>query len=231
MVAASKLKPMSAGFPNASGTCSSANGADVNRIPVGVVIAADVVFFVADGVREFAQDACKQEAVVLGEGGNTSLACIIVDTVWIVAKAVDEGIHFCDDDLTGNIIDANYARLDHIHTDLAAVQGTPIQSTLTSRQQYADFRRITPLYASYECGYAHRQRIRDFDWSGYDPCRQFVGPTHRSPKQAGGRSEANHEVGTDTRRTEANCSGDFNLQRCIDRCNGLPGRPADVRSG
>ncbi len=123
-----------AGFPNASGTCSSANGTDVKRIPTGVVIAADVVFFIADGVREFAQDACKQEAVILGEGGNTSLACIIVDTVWIVAKAVDEGIHFCDDDLTGAVIDTNYARLDHIHNDLAAVQGTAntIDSHLTT---------------------------------------------------------------------------------------------------
>lgn len=116
---ASLVRRDSMGFPNATGFC----GASTTRIPTGVVLAADVVFFVADGVREFAQDACKQEAVVLGEGGNTSLACIIVDTVWIVAKAVDEGIHFCDDDLTGNIIDTNYQRLDHIHTDLANTDG------------------------------------------------------------------------------------------------------------
>jgi hypothetical protein len=118
----SGVRPLTAGFPNANGFCTSANGSDVNRIPTAVVLAADVVFFIADGVREFAQDACKQEAVVLGEGGNTSLACIIVDTVWIVAKAVDEGIHFCDDDLTGAVVDGNYARLDHIHNDLADVQ-------------------------------------------------------------------------------------------------------------
>jgi hypothetical protein len=116
------VRPETAGFPNANGFCTSANGSDVNRIPTAVVLAADVVFFIADGVRELAQDACKETVVALGEGGNTSLACTIVDTVWIVAKAVNEGIHFCDDDLTGAVVDANYARLDHIHTDLAAVQ-------------------------------------------------------------------------------------------------------------
>ncbi len=112
----------SSGFPNANGFCTSANGSDVNRIPTAVVLAVDVVFFVADGVREFAQDACKEVVVALGEGGNGSLACIAVDVIWIAAKAVDEGIHFCDDDLTGAVVDANYARLDHIHTDLAGVQ-------------------------------------------------------------------------------------------------------------
>jgi hypothetical protein len=34
---------------------------------------------------------------------------------------VDEGIHFCDDDLTGNVVDTSYARLDDIH--LRAVPG------------------------------------------------------------------------------------------------------------
>ncbi len=115
---AGSMPSFSPGFPNANGFCTSANGTDVNRIPNAVVIAADVVFFVADTVRELAQDACKQEAF----GANTSLVCTIVDTVWVIAKAVDEGIHFCDDDLTGAVGDANYARLNHIHDDLANVQ-------------------------------------------------------------------------------------------------------------
>ncbi len=123
---AGSMPSFTPGFPNANGFCTSANGNDVNRIPTAVVLAADVVFFVADTVRELAQDACKQEAVVVvageGGGGNTSLACIVVDTVWVIAKAVDEGIHFCDDDLTGAVVDANFARLNHIHDDLAAVQ-------------------------------------------------------------------------------------------------------------
>ena len=105
----------SAGFPGATGLCS---GDGPNRIPVGVVLAADVVYFIAEGVRDAAQDACNEVVVVLGEGGNGRLACLITDAIYVVAHAVDFGIHFCDDDLTGNIIDANYARLGHIHTDL-----------------------------------------------------------------------------------------------------------------
>jgi hypothetical protein len=105
-------------FPTSNGLCTSSDGADTHRIPSSVVLAADVVWFVADGIREAAQDGCKQELVVAGEGGNGSTACIIVDSVWIAAKAVNEGIHFCDDDLTGAVVDANYARLDDIHTDV-----------------------------------------------------------------------------------------------------------------
>lgn len=119
---AGSMPSFTPGFPDANGFCTSAHGSDTTRIPTAVVLAADVIFFVADTVRELAQDACKQDVVALGEGGNTSLVCTIVDTVWVIAKAVDEGIHFCDDDLTGAVVDANFARLNHIHDDLANVQ-------------------------------------------------------------------------------------------------------------
>lgn len=109
-------------FPVANGFCTSANGSDTNRLPTSVVLAADVVYFVAEGVKDAATDACNQVGVVVvaGEGGgaNTSLACIATDAVYVAAHAVDEGIHFCDDDLTGAVIDANYARLSDIHDDV-----------------------------------------------------------------------------------------------------------------
>ena len=112
-------------FPVADGLCTSANGSDTNRIPTSVVLAADVVYFVAEGVKDAATDACNQVGVVVvaGEGGgaNGSLACIATDAVYVAAHAVDEGIHFCDDDLTGAVIDANYARLADIHTDVNGV--------------------------------------------------------------------------------------------------------------
>jgi hypothetical protein len=111
-------------FPVANGFCTSANGSDVTRIPTGVIIAADVIYFIAETVYELAQDACNEVLVIGGEGGNVRLLCIITDTIWVVAHAVDEGIHFCGDDLTGAVVDANYSRLDHIHNDLAAVQTT-----------------------------------------------------------------------------------------------------------
>src|SRR5436309_325977 len=99
-----------------------ADGTNVNRFPTAVVIADDVIFFIADVLRESAQDTCKEVIVALGEGGNTSLLCIPLDVIWIAAKAVNEGIHFCDDDLTGALTDASYKRLGAIHNDLAAVQ-------------------------------------------------------------------------------------------------------------
>jgi hypothetical protein len=83
-------------------------------IPADIVLAVDTTFFVADSVRELAQDACRQD--VLGENG--SLGCIPVDIIWIIAKALDESTHFCNDNLTDNVVYTNYARLDIIHTDL-----------------------------------------------------------------------------------------------------------------
>ena len=108
-------------FPVADGLCTSANGTDVNRIPTGVVLAADVVYFVAEGVKDAATDACNEVVVALGEGGNGSLACEITDAIYVTAHAVDEGIHFCDDDLTGAVGDASYARLAYINTNLNGV--------------------------------------------------------------------------------------------------------------
>jgi hypothetical protein len=108
-------------FPVANGFCTSANGADTNRLPTSVVLAADVTYFVAEGVKDAATDACNEVVVALGEGGNGSLACEITDAIYVTAHAVDEGIHFCDDDLTGAVIDANYARLDYINTNLNGV--------------------------------------------------------------------------------------------------------------
>ncbi len=85
-------------------------------------LAADLVWQTADTVRELAQDVCKQEVVVAGEGGNTSLACTVVDTVWIVAKLVDFDIHFCEDDLTGTLGDTSYLRLAFINDEIGDLQ-------------------------------------------------------------------------------------------------------------
>jgi hypothetical protein len=124
-------------FPVANGECTSSNGADTGRLPASVVLAADVVYFVAEGVKDAATDACDEVVVALGEGGNGSLACEITDAIYVTAHAVNEGIHFCDDDLTGAVGDANYARLDYINTNLNGVDtdltnGFASQGTLVS---------------------------------------------------------------------------------------------------
>ena len=103
--------PTSAGLPDANPFCGG-------RLATEVILAADVVWYVADSIREFAQNTCNQVAVFAGVGGNTRLACLASDELWIVAKAIHDGIHFCDDNITGNVGDTSYERLSHIHTDL-----------------------------------------------------------------------------------------------------------------
>jgi hypothetical protein len=97
------------------------------RIPVGVVLAVDIIVFVADTVKDVAQDACKED--ILGE--NASLACIAVDILAVVADAVGEGVHFCDDDLTANVIDTSYVGIADVHSDLFNI-GTSLDNHLTN---------------------------------------------------------------------------------------------------
>ena len=122
----------SPGFPDpnddASESCTSflgTTGADatsVTRYPTDAVLAADAIWQIADTVRELAQDACKETLVALGEGGNTSLACVIVDSVWIIAKFLDFKIHFCDDDVSAAVGDASYLRLGAINDEIGTLQ-------------------------------------------------------------------------------------------------------------
>lgn len=128
-------------LPVASEVCTGPGGtsAGPSRIPVSVVIAADVVYFIAENVKDAAQDACKETVVVAGEGGNTSLACIAVDVIYVAAAAVNEGIHFCDDDVSAGEIDANYARLADVHTDVNNV-GTTLDTHITTANTDIDNR-------------------------------------------------------------------------------------------
>ena len=87
-----------------------------DRIPVGVILAVDIVYFTAELVRDLAQDACSQSVL----GFNAEILCTIVDIVYVAAHAFQFGVHFCEDDLTGNVVDASYQRLFHLHNDLTA---------------------------------------------------------------------------------------------------------------
>ena len=87
------------------------------RIPEDVVLGADAVWFLADAIREFSQDACNEQ--ILGE--NAKLACIAVDALWVVAKAVDGGIHYCDSDLTTQVTDSSYSGLSYIYSNLYSI--------------------------------------------------------------------------------------------------------------
>lgn len=103
--------PDSSGLPGITSYCGT-------PIDSGVIIAADVVYFLAEAVRDIAQDGCNQVLVVLGEGGNGRAVCLVTDAVYIIAEAVYQALHFCDDDYAASVGEANFARLGHIHGDL-----------------------------------------------------------------------------------------------------------------
>jgi hypothetical protein len=103
--------PDSSGLPDVNPYC----GVDIAS---GVIIAADVVYFLAEAVRDIAQDGCNEVIVILGEGGNGRLVCLVTDAVYIIAGAVYQALHFCDDDHAASTGKANYERLAHIHADL-----------------------------------------------------------------------------------------------------------------
>lgn len=107
------------GLPGINSYC----GAPVST---AAIIASDVIYFVAEGVRDVAQNACNQVAVVVvagvGGGANTRLACNITDAIYLIAKAVNQGIHFCDDDYAASVGQASYDRLEHIHDDVEDIK-------------------------------------------------------------------------------------------------------------
>jgi hypothetical protein len=102
-----------AGLPGITSFCGT-------PIASSVIAAADVVYFVAEGVRDIAQDGCNEVIVILGEGGNGRLVCLVTDAIYLIAKGVYAGVHFCDDDYAASVGEANFERLGHIHSDLDA---------------------------------------------------------------------------------------------------------------
>jgi hypothetical protein len=103
----------SVGFPGPDyPSCGS------TRTDDSVVDASDTALFVAEGVREAASRACDEVVVIVGEGGNGSLACIITDGIYIAAKVINYGLHYCNDKIDSAEQQAAFGRLGHLHTDL-----------------------------------------------------------------------------------------------------------------
>lgn len=107
--------PMSPVFPGADyPACGS------TRTSEAAIDASDAALFVAETVREAASRACNEVVVIAGEGGNGSLACLVTDGIYIAAKAVNYGLHFCNDKIDQAELLASYTRLAHLHSDLEA---------------------------------------------------------------------------------------------------------------
>lgn len=107
------VQSLSPGFPGADyPSCGS------TRTDDAVIDASDIALFVAEGVRDAASRACGQVVVVLGAGGNGNLACIATDAVYLAAKAVNYGLHYCNDKIDSAEQASAFGRLEHLHTDL-----------------------------------------------------------------------------------------------------------------
>lgn len=64
------------------------------------------------------KDACDEVLVVAGEGGNTSLACIIPDEVLQAAELILAQYTICDGDTQSAQVSANYARLAYLNEQI-----------------------------------------------------------------------------------------------------------------
>ena len=82
-----------------------------------------MVYKAAKLVKDIALDICNQIIIVPIPlagcvGGNTSLVCIITDTIFNVAEIVFGELQFCDEQILGDRMDAVYERMEHLHDDL-----------------------------------------------------------------------------------------------------------------
>jgi len=96
---------------------------DANQgLVIGLTVST-AVLTVAEGVRNVANVACNAVAVVAGFGGNPQFAgCFATEGIYIVAKAIDDGLNiafrlltFCDATIDGAEIEGSYERLADIY--------------------------------------------------------------------------------------------------------------------
>jgi hypothetical protein len=117
----------SANLPDRDGpdaVCDALIGS--GRPTAALEIAADAVYFIAEGIHAASDRSCNEVVVVVtviageggGGGGNTSLACVAADALLIVAKVLREKVSACDDDFTKRTVDAAFNRLGHLDSQL-----------------------------------------------------------------------------------------------------------------
>jgi hypothetical protein len=116
--------PASTGAPLASFPAASYSQlCGQTRSSTEAFFAAQVAFQVAQGVWSAASRACEEVVVILGEGGNASLACIVADEALYVAEKVLEDIAFCDGDIDSAEIEGSYERLGYMQDEIVMLDG------------------------------------------------------------------------------------------------------------
>jgi len=76
------------------------------------------IWLTAEEVLALATRACDEVIVVLGEGGNTSLACGPLEAFLIAAQIPYEHASFCLSEETAATVEGTYERVGHLHADL-----------------------------------------------------------------------------------------------------------------
>jgi len=119
--------PGAVGYPTTPLCPFSPNrsNADALLVAVDAIAAARVALDSAKTIWSGLSRACSETIVILGEGGNSELACIPVDIALFVAEAivgsaesVVENLIFCDNAVDSAEIEGSYERAGHIHSDL-----------------------------------------------------------------------------------------------------------------
>ena len=120
--------PPAEGYPTPGWCPFSPNRSDSDALLIAqdVTAGARVLLEAAEVLWSGLSRACDETIVILGEGGNLSLACIPADVVLFAAElavgaaeTVVEHIAFCDSAVDSSEIEGAYERVGHIHTDLA----------------------------------------------------------------------------------------------------------------
>lgn len=110
--------------PPGSGSSSSAEDGLCN----GMGYTPDQTFtalnaaLVAEAIKDTAEQACNQSGI----GFNASLACIVTDIAFFVAKGVNDNFNLCNDFVTAAEVNGSYRRLDHIHGDMGGLNSAII---------------------------------------------------------------------------------------------------------
>ena len=111
--AANLIQPFSDGFPEFTPILSNCDGINISGDERYSLLIAKTVL---DAVLAAATFVCSTSVL----GVNTSLACVPFSVAASVASGLYNTAVWCAGEVTGNQVDANFNRIDHLHDDLTA---------------------------------------------------------------------------------------------------------------
>jgi hypothetical protein len=113
---------LSAGFPGAVDIPAGCNGVDIEASSRYALL---IIKEVANSILAAAAWVCNEDIL----GTNGSLACVPLAIAADIANGFFNTATFCAGEVTANQIDANFRRLDHLHTDLEGAITTVVTTS------------------------------------------------------------------------------------------------------